>query len=68
MKSNPVHADGGSYVLTKLASEHAVLAATANSADGTGDYPSRRCLWSRQPTLGDPTYRGYQQRTVYVAS
>ena len=31
MKSNPVHADGGSYVLTKLASEHSVLAATANS-------------------------------------
>jgi nucleoside-diphosphate-sugar epimerase len=26
----PVHADGGSYVLTKLASEHAVLAAQAN--------------------------------------
>jgi nucleoside-diphosphate-sugar epimerase len=26
-----VHADGGSYVLTKLASEHAVLAAQANS-------------------------------------
>ena len=31
-ENHPVHADGGSYVLTKLASEHAVLAATANSA------------------------------------
>lgn len=31
-ETHPVHADGGSYVLTKLASEHAVLAATANSA------------------------------------
>lgn len=31
-ENRPVHADGGSYVLTKLASEHAVLAATANSA------------------------------------
>jgi nucleoside-diphosphate-sugar epimerase len=30
-EEQPVHADGGSYVLTKLASEHAVLAATANS-------------------------------------
>ena len=30
-EEHPVHADGGSYVLTKLASEHAVLAATANS-------------------------------------
>ena len=30
-ENHPVHADGGSYVLTKLASEHAVLAATANS-------------------------------------
>jgi nucleoside-diphosphate-sugar epimerase len=30
-ESHPVHADGGSYVLTKLASEHAVLAAAANS-------------------------------------
>ena len=30
-EDQPVHADGGSYVLTKLASEHAVLAATANS-------------------------------------
>ena len=31
-EEQPVHADGGSYVLTKLASEHSVLAATANSA------------------------------------
>ncbi|MGB2041607.1 MAG: NAD-dependent epimerase/dehydratase family protein [Porticoccaceae bacterium] len=31
-ETQPVHADGGSYVLTKLASEHAVLTATANSA------------------------------------
>ena len=30
-EEHPVHADGGSYVLTKLASEHAVLAATAKS-------------------------------------
>ena len=30
-EEQPVHADGGSYVLTKLASEHAVLAAAANS-------------------------------------
>ena len=30
-EEQPVHADGGSYVLTKLASEHTVLAATANS-------------------------------------
>lgn len=30
-ESHPVHADGGSYVLTKLASEHAVLAAAANT-------------------------------------
>jgi len=30
-ETQPVHADGGSYVLTKLASEHAVLTATANS-------------------------------------
>ena len=30
-ENHPVHADGGSYVLTKLASEHAVLAATVNS-------------------------------------
>ena len=30
-EDHPVHADGGSYVLTKLASEHAVLAAQANS-------------------------------------
>jgi nucleoside-diphosphate-sugar epimerase len=30
-EDHPVHADGGSYVLTKLASEHAVLAATVNS-------------------------------------
>ena len=30
-EEQPVHADGGSYVLTKLASEHAVLAATAKS-------------------------------------
>lgn len=30
-ETHPVHADGGSYVLTKLASEHAVLAATAKS-------------------------------------
>lgn len=28
-EDHPVHADGGSYVLTKLASEHAVLAAHA---------------------------------------
>ena len=27
-EEQPVHADGGSYVLTKLASEHTVLAAT----------------------------------------
>lgn len=31
-ETQPVHADGGSYVLTKLASEHTVLTATANSA------------------------------------
>ena len=30
-ENHPVHADGGSYVLTKLASEHAALAATVNS-------------------------------------
>ena len=30
-ETHPVHADGGSYVLTKLASEHAVLAAKAKS-------------------------------------
>ena len=30
-ENQPVHANGGSYVLTKLASEHAVLAAQANS-------------------------------------
>ena len=29
-EDHPVHADGGSYVLTKLASEHAVLAAQAS--------------------------------------
>ena len=29
-ENHPVHADGGSYVLTKLASEHVVLAAQAN--------------------------------------
>jgi nucleoside-diphosphate-sugar epimerase len=29
-ESQPVHADGGSYVLTKLASEHVVLGAQAN--------------------------------------
>jgi nucleoside-diphosphate-sugar epimerase len=29
-ENHPVHADGGSYVLTKLASEHTVLAASAN--------------------------------------
>lgn len=31
-ESQPVHADGGSYVLTKLASEHVVLQAQANDA------------------------------------
>ncbi|MDG1311607.1 MAG: NAD(P)-dependent oxidoreductase [Porticoccaceae bacterium] len=31
-ETHPVHGDGGSYVLTKLASEHVVLAATANSS------------------------------------
>lgn len=31
-EDQPVHADGGSYVLTKLASEHTVLAAQANSS------------------------------------
>ena len=30
-ENHPVHADGGSYVLTKLASEHAALAATVDS-------------------------------------
>ena len=30
-ESHPVHADGGSYVLTKLASEHVVLGAQANN-------------------------------------
>jgi nucleoside-diphosphate-sugar epimerase len=30
-ENHPVHADGGSYVLTKLAAEHAVLATTAKS-------------------------------------
>ncbi|MBT5388070.1 MAG: NAD(P)-dependent oxidoreductase [Porticoccaceae bacterium] len=30
-EDHPVHADGGSYVLTKLASEHVVLAAAAKS-------------------------------------
>jgi nucleoside-diphosphate-sugar epimerase len=30
-ENQPVHANGGSYVLTKLASEHVVLAAQANS-------------------------------------
>ena len=31
-EDQPVHADGGSYVLTKLASEHTVLAAQARSS------------------------------------
>lgn len=31
-EDQPVHADGGSYVLTKLASEHTVLAAQAKSS------------------------------------
>ena len=31
-EDHPVHADGGSYVLTKLASEHTVLAAQAKSS------------------------------------
>ena len=31
-EEHPVHADGGSYVLTKLASEHAVLAAQARGS------------------------------------
>lgn len=31
-EQQPVHADGGSYVLTKLASEHAVLAAQARGS------------------------------------
>ena len=31
-EEQPVHADGGSYVLTKLASEHTVLAAQAKSS------------------------------------
>jgi len=31
-ESQPVHADGGSYVLTKLASEHVALQAQANDA------------------------------------
>tara|TARA_B100000780_G_scaffold81212_2_gene55420 strand:+ start:5378 stop:6379 length:1002 start_codon:yes stop_codon:yes gene_type:complete len=30
-ENHPVHADGGSYVLTKLAAEHAVLATTVKS-------------------------------------
>ena len=31
-ENHPVHADGGSYVLTKLASEHVVLGAQANDS------------------------------------
>ena len=31
-ETQPVHADGGSYVLTKLASEHVVLTTAANTA------------------------------------
>ena len=42
-ESHPVHADGGSYVLTKLASEHAVLAA----ATSTSAWINAVLLWRR---------------------
>ena len=58
-ETQPVHADGGSYVLTKLASEHAVLTATANSAMELVIIRPGRCLWPRQPPLGHPAYRSH---------
>ena len=51
-ENHPVHADGGSYVLTKLASEHVVLAAQARASSA---FPKASPSWVQWVSILQPT-------------